>query len=68
MICNRRFVEGNLLLGESDADRLCFDFARQTPGSRRLWQQTTLSDPSQLKQLLFQTPVALLEPAELCGS
>lgn len=37
MICNRRFVEGNLLLGESDADRLGFDFACQTPGPRGLW-------------------------------
>ena len=48
------FVEGDLLFGESDADCLCFDFARQTPSPRRLWQDTALSDPTQFKQLVFQ--------------
>ena len=54
VIGNGRFVEGDLLFGESDADSLCFDFARQTPSPRRLWQDTALSDPTQFKQLVFQ--------------
>ena len=29
---------------------------------------STLRDPSQFKQLLFQAPVALLEAAEGCGT
>ena len=68
VIGNRCFVEGDLLLGESDADSLCFEFARQTPSPGWLWQYTTLSDPSQFKQLFFQVPVALLDPAEGSGS
>ena len=68
MISNRRFVEGNLLLGRGMLTRLGFYFACQAPGPRQLWHYTTLSNPSQLKQLLFQTPVALLESAEGCGS
>lgn len=68
MICNRSLVERDLLLGESDADRLCFDFACQTPGPRGLGHDTALSDPSQIKQPFFQAPVALLKFAEDCGS
>lgn len=49
VIGNRCFEERDLLLGKSDAHRLCFDFACQTPGPRRLGHYTALSDPSQVK-------------------
>ena len=64
VICNRRFVKGSLLLREGDAHRLGFNFACQPPGPRRLGHDTALSDPSQLQQLLFQAPVALLQAAQ----
>ena len=63
MVGNGSLVERDLLRGEGDGERLGFDFACQTPGPRGLEQDTALSDPAEIEQLLFQAPVALLESA-----